>query len=263
MILGDFRILYIKISDTYVPIGCLTGNSFSETAQQLPTTTRDNAGWSTFRPTGQSYNISFSGIQDPDQTLGYTELKELKRNQTRVDWKLEATDAGLADFGVGYITDLSETADVGEFMTFEGTLQGYGKPVELSDNVAPTAPTLLPVEYDILFGTQLIGVILTWEGATDDIGIRGYEVRIVANNTTTSIVDVGNVLTYTDRSIIQGAPWEYNVRAYDLAGNVSPWSNKRFVFFPVASAPEDQVTAILYQSGASQITQAGVATIFQ
>lgn len=263
MILGELRILYIKISGTYVPIGCLTGNSFSETSDQLGTTTRDNGGWRTFRPTTQSYTISFSGIQDTAQALGYTELKELKRTRARVDWKLEATAAGLADYGIGYITDLSENADVGDLLTFEGTLRGYGQPVELSDNVAPTAPTLLPVEYELINGTQLIGVVLSWEGATDDIGVTGYEVQIIANNQTTTIVDVGNVTTYTDRSIVQGFPWNYNVRAYDIARNVSPWSNKRLVLFPVASSPEDQVNAKLYQNGASKITQAGVAKIYQ
>ena len=35
---GENRILYIKINGEFLPIGCLTGDSFSETVEMLNTT---------------------------------------------------------------------------------------------------------------------------------------------------------------------------------------------------------------------------------
>ncbi len=58
---GEIRILYIKQSGDFYPIGCLTSNSFSEDFETIGTTTRDNDGWATSRPTKQSYTISFDG----------------------------------------------------------------------------------------------------------------------------------------------------------------------------------------------------------
>ncbi|MFZ2795329.1 MAG: hypothetical protein WAZ38_07105, partial [Prolixibacteraceae bacterium] len=60
---GEDRILYFKINNSWLPVGCLTENSLEETSEFLDTTTRDNEGWNTSRPIGQSYNISFAGLQ--------------------------------------------------------------------------------------------------------------------------------------------------------------------------------------------------------
>ena len=60
---GEDRILYIKIDNLFVPIGCLTENSFSESVDTIDTTTRENMGWTSSRPVMQSYSISFNGIQ--------------------------------------------------------------------------------------------------------------------------------------------------------------------------------------------------------
>ena len=62
MIDGGYSILYIKWVDEFLPIGCLTSDSFSEEIEMLETTTRDNGGWKTSTPTNQNYNISFDGI---------------------------------------------------------------------------------------------------------------------------------------------------------------------------------------------------------
>ena len=89
---GSNRILYIKIDETYLPIGCLTSDSFSESVEMLTTTTRDNAGWATSTPTTQSYNISFDGLiintffNGGDFTkISLDKLRDLKRNRTLID----------------------------------------------------------------------------------------------------------------------------------------------------------------------------------
>lgn len=133
---GEDRILYIKYLGTWLPVGCLTGNSISESAEMLPTTTRDNDGWATSRPTTQTYTVSFEGIQINTTVAGgtftvasYDRLKILKRNRQLLDWKIQGTIFPVVDYGKGYISEISESAQVGEFMTFSGSLMGYGIPL--------------------------------------------------------------------------------------------------------------------------------------
>lgn len=132
---GEDRILYIKQNGNWLPVGCLTSNSLSENSEMLPTTTRDNDGWNTSRPTNQSYSVSFEGLQINTTVAGgtfsvasYDKLKLLKRSRTLLDWKIQGTLFPTVDYGKGYITDISEASAVDEFLTFSGTLTGYGIP---------------------------------------------------------------------------------------------------------------------------------------
>lgn len=132
--IGDDRILFIRINGSFVPIGCLTDNSMEESSDFLDTTTRDNSGWSTSRPLNQKYSISFSGMQ-VNSTVGsgitvasYDKLKELKRGRTLLDWKIQGTTFPIVDYGMCYISNISEANTVGELITFTGSLNGFGKP---------------------------------------------------------------------------------------------------------------------------------------
>jgi hypothetical protein len=138
---GDSRILFIKVLGDFLPIACLTDNPFSENSEFLDTTTRDNQGWKTSRPLMQSYNISFSGLQVNSSVAGgdftvasYDKLKELKRNRILLDWKIEG-DFPVVDYGKAYINDLSEATPAGEFLTFNGSLIGYGKPLTTTKDI--------------------------------------------------------------------------------------------------------------------------------
>lgn len=139
---GEEQILYFVIDGIDIPIGCLTSNSFNESVDMLDTTTSDNAGWKTSVPTNQSYNLTFEGLQTLTPDIGaekysYDYLKILKRNRTLIDWKLQI-DGVFEDTGQAYITEISETASVGEFMSFSANMEGYGKPTKVS------------VDYDVL-----------------------------------------------------------------------------------------------------------------
>lgn len=132
---GNDRILFIKINGIYTPIGCLTGSSISESSEMIDTTTKDNKGWSTSRPSNQNYSISFDGIQVNSTMAGgnfnlasYDRLKLIKRKKTLIEWKLEGYYFPIVDFGKGYITELSSIENVDEFMTFNGSIVGYGEP---------------------------------------------------------------------------------------------------------------------------------------
>ena len=139
---GEDRILFIKINANWLPIGCLTDNSMQESVEMIDTTTRDNAGWSTSTPLVQSYSISFNGLQLNSTVVGgnfniasYDKLKQLKRNRQLIDWKIQGTVYPIVDYGKGYIGSISEANAVGEFMTFTGSITGYGQPLMASTNL--------------------------------------------------------------------------------------------------------------------------------
>lgn len=132
---GQDRIIYIKILGNWLPIGCLTGNSFSESSEMLATNTRDNSGWMTSRPTNQSFSIAFDGLQVNTTVAGgsfniasYDKLKLLKRSKQLLDWKIVGALFPVVDYGKGYINEISEASNVGEFLSFSGNITGYGEP---------------------------------------------------------------------------------------------------------------------------------------
>lgn len=132
---GDNRILFVKIGGEFLPVACLTTNSMAEISETLPTTTRQNEnGWSTSVPTKQNFTISFEGLQintyfgGDDTKVSYDRLKALKRSRSIFDWELRTLDGLFVDYGKGFITELSETAPVEDYLTFSGTLTGFGEP---------------------------------------------------------------------------------------------------------------------------------------
>jgi hypothetical protein len=135
---GTYKILYIKAGSVYYPIGCLTSNSFSENIDILGTTGNNSNGWTSITSANQSYNISFDGLVTLDATITglvtYEQLKQLKRNRGLIEWKIE-DDAGNINFGSGYITDLSDSANIDEFVSFNGSIIGQGIPTY--DNTDP------------------------------------------------------------------------------------------------------------------------------
>jgi predicted secreted protein len=142
MINGANRVLYIKWVDEFLPIGCLTSDSFNESVEMLDTTTRDNEGWKTSTPTNQSYNIDFDGVVINTRFNGgdfskisLDRLKKLKRDRTLIEWKSQDTDLTFIESGFGYITSLSDSASIDEFITFNASLEGYGKPLSTTGQI--------------------------------------------------------------------------------------------------------------------------------
>ncbi|MEU9861107.1 carbohydrate binding domain-containing protein [Streptomyces sp. NPDC047971] len=85
---------------------------------------------------------------------------------------------------------------------------------EVPDTQAPGAPTGIEARAD---GTS---VVLTWEHATDDRGVTGYQVTRTGGTRGTVVTDVvSTVLTDTD--LEANTAYTYTVRARDAAGNTS------------------------------------------
>ena len=137
MIDGAYRILYLKYNGSYLPVSCLTSESFSENSEMLDTTTRDNGGWKTSTPTMQGYNISFEGLVLRTIILGQensgitqTILKNMKRTGELIEWKIQSSTDIYVSSGKGYITSISDSSSIDEFISFNAEIEGYGAIVE-------------------------------------------------------------------------------------------------------------------------------------
>lgn len=133
--------LFILKNGNWVPAACLTASPISENSETIKTTTRDNAGWNTDYPTNQSYTISLSGVMvkdDPDSgnnIISYRELRSYKRNRTLIEWMRKTLSGWYVDSGKAHITEISDSDAAGEWITFNATLLGYGRPEESTDKL--------------------------------------------------------------------------------------------------------------------------------
>jgi|GEM_PF-1357343 len=93
-----------------------------------------------------------------------------------------------------------------------------GTPVDVSgetDTQSPTSPTLA------IDSNSDTTVDLSWDGATDDIGVTGY--RVFKDGVLESTV--GNVNTYQVTGLTPSGTYAFTVTALDAAGNESAASN--------------------------------------
>ncbi len=80
-------------------------------------------------------SISFEGIQINTVVAGgtfsvasYDKLKLLKRQKILLDWKIQGNTFPTVDYGKCYITELTEVSAVDDFLSFTGSMVGYGIP---------------------------------------------------------------------------------------------------------------------------------------
>ena len=84
-----------------------------------------------------------------------------------------------------------------------------------TDTVAPTAPTLTAS------GTTQTTTSLSWSGATDNVGVTGYDVY----QGTTLIGSTTTATTFAVTGLTASTTYSFTVKAKDAAGNVSVASN--------------------------------------
>ena len=134
MIDGAYSVFYINLEGSFLPIGSLTSDSFSEDIEMLDSTTRDNLGWKTSTPTSQNYNISVDGLLVNTNFIGgdftkisLDKLRVLKRERTLIQWKTQKSGSiFLESSGFGYITSLSKSTSTDEFISFNCEIEGFG-----------------------------------------------------------------------------------------------------------------------------------------
>jgi chitodextrinase len=127
----------------------------------------------------------------------------------------------------------------GEFTDANGTGQSYVAtyPV-VPDLRAPGAPHRLTAAV-----TAARWASLTWNAATDNVGVTGY--RVVRNGVVLSPSVAGP--SFTDTALKPNTTYTYSVRALDAAGNVSRDSERLSV---TTLAPSSEVFSVAGPSGA-------------
>lgn len=158
-ILGEDSIFFVKMNGEWLPISCETSSPMSENVEMLNTTTRDNNGWRTEKPTLQSYSISVEALlrlddEFPDSGIvSYNKLRQMKRNRELIEWKRETFGGWYIDEGKAHITDISDSNTVGEDITFSLSLIGFGEPLTDSarvDVLGEDEETLIAVNNDLI-----------------------------------------------------------------------------------------------------------------
>ncbi len=96
-----------------------------------------------------------------------------------------------------------------------------------SDTTPPSAPTNLTGTPS---GTQ---VALTWTASTDNVGVTGYKVYRGG-------VEIASVTgtSYTNTGLTAGTTYQYTVKAFDAAGNLSAASNTATVTVPTGGGSD-------------------------
>ena len=122
-----------------------------------------------------------------------------------------------------------------------------------SDTTAPSVPTGLSAT-----ATNATNVNLSWSASSDNTGVSGY--TVYRNGVAIATV-VGSGLTYIDKSAVPQTTYQYQVDAFDAAGNHSVASPPVSVTMP--SMPPTltfQVAADTYVNASSPATKYGSAT---
>ena len=205
---GHNRILEIKISGVFKPVGCLTDNSISESSNFLSTTTSESSGWETSIPISQQYSISFTGIQivandimNTDK-LSYFSLRELKRNKTLIEWRITSGHNDVVDEGKGYISNIGESNAIGEVLTFSGEIVGYGLPI------ARTVPVVVSVSDDTQDEGTDLSHLITLSAPTFEDTIFSFD---ITSGTATEGVDWLNTPVFTDGVTYDAAEGEITI----------------------------------------------------
>lgn len=125
---GNDKIVFIKRSGVYTPVGCLTVNGISEESEVFDTTTRNSQGWKTSLPDLQGFTITLEGVQIRNANLiDIDTLKALKRAQQRISWGIGSASDEIEEEGKGYIIQIEDNAEVNQNATFSATIQGWGE----------------------------------------------------------------------------------------------------------------------------------------
>jgi len=107
--------------------------------------------------------------------------------------------------------------------------QSTGASITTPDWAPPTAPTGLAAS-----AVNSSEIDLSWQAATDNVGVAGYTVYRGGS----AVATLGpGVLTYADTGLGHGATYSYTVTAFDAAGNTSPQSSPASATTPDDIAP--------------------------
>jgi chitodextrinase len=84
--------------------------------------------------------------------------------------------------------------------------------VQNSDTQAPTAPGNF-----VVTAPSYNKAMLGWQASTDNVGVKGY--NITRNGA--PLIDLGNVTSYEDDTVLPNTKYTYQITAIDTSGNLS------------------------------------------
>lgn len=157
-------------------------------------------------PATEIGNLYYSYISDyRDQLLDYyIEATDAKGNVTRSDIQQVYVGAGKYNLANGKYTESVQGS-------IEGTHPFITDQPVVPDTEAPSTPANLSA---IVGNASSIG--LTWDASSDNIRVAGYE--IYRNG-----VKIGTTVStsYTDNGLASSTTYDYTIKAFDVAGNLS------------------------------------------
>lgn len=113
-------------------VGCSTADGFSGTTETVAIATKCNGGFVDNQPGDKSWSFDNTSYVDKDNASDFVthdELFEMWINDEVNQWKLESIDAeyDYLRIGNGFITDLGDTSDQGDYLQFSITITGSGE----------------------------------------------------------------------------------------------------------------------------------------
>jgi hypothetical protein len=165
---------------------------------------------------------------------------------------LSATDFMQGD---ELTVDITDDAD--------GTVSGLILTLILGDPVAPDteAPTV-PANL-VATAAGSFQVDLTWNPSTDNVGVTGYIVQRATDagfTTGLTTINLGNITSYSDTSVLGGTQYWYHVKARDAANNQSAYSTSddatTDAFASIAPIAHTKATGVVGGGGHSSTTPA-------
>jgi chitodextrinase len=111
---------------------------------------------------------------------------------------------------------------------------GTALPLAAQDTKAPTVPNGLR-------GTALSAtrVSLTWTAATDNVGVKGYQVFL-----NDAVIGTTAGTSYQLTGLAAGTTYHYRVNAFDAANNYSGWTVTPVAVKTLAAAPDTQPPSV-------------------
>lgn len=117
-------------------IGCSTSDGYNSSRDAVAISTKCSGDFTENLPGDFSWGFSNTSYVDKevDPTfLTQEELFELSKEDDNRPWKLESIDPDYEYLrtGMGFISDLSNTADAGDYLQFDITITGSGEPMSV------------------------------------------------------------------------------------------------------------------------------------
>ena len=114
---------------------------------------------------------------------------------------------------------------------------------EYGTSTPDTTPPTLPSNFNLAANaTSQSSINVSWNPATDDVGIDHYIVERCTGLSCTTFTQVGTLTAspFIDSGLTASTGYSYHVRAVDAAGNMSGWSNVVGATTQAPPAPDTQ-----------------------